>query len=67
MLFVGLEDDRVKIEVLVFPRMLERTPTFWQEGKVIIASGRLDDKEGNYKLLCEEAQEINQNHLNAYR
>jgi len=67
MLFVGLEDDRAKIEVLVFPRMLERTPTFWQEGKIIIASGRLDDKEGNYKLLCEEAQEINQNHLNAYR
>ena len=67
MLFVGLEDDRVKIEVLVFPRMLEKTPTFWQEGKVIIASGRLDDKEGNYKLLCEEAQEINQNHLNVYR
>jgi len=67
MLFVGLEDDRTKIEILVFPRMLERTPTFWQEGKVIIASGRLDDKEGNYKLLCEEAQEINQNHLNAYR
>ncbi len=67
MLFVGLEDDRAKIEVLVFPRMLERTPTFWQEGKVIIASGRLDDKEGNYKLLCEEAQEINQNHLNVYR
>lgn len=67
MLFVGLEDDRAKIEVLVFPRMLERTPTFWQEGKVIIASGRLDDKEGNYKLLCEEAQEISQNHLNAYR
>jgi len=67
MLFVGLEDDRAKIEILVFPRMLERTPTFWQEGKVIIASGRLDDKEGNYKLLCEEAQEINQNHLNAYR
>jgi len=67
MLFVGLEDDRAKIEVLVFPRTLERTPTFWQEGKIIIASGRLDDKEGNFKLLCEQAQELNQNHLNAYR
>ena len=67
MLFVGLEDTQSKLEVLVFPKMLERTPTFWQEGKVIIASGRLDDKEGNFKLLCEETQELNQNHLNSYR
>lgn len=67
MLFVGLEDAKSKLEILVFPKMLERTPTFWQEGKVIIASGRLDDKEGNFKLLCEETQELNQNHLNSYR
>ncbi len=67
MLFVGLEDTKAKLEILVFPKMLERTPTFWQEGKVIIASGRLDDKEGNFKLLCEETQELNQNHLNSYR
>ena len=63
MLFVGLEDPKAKLEVLVFPKMLERTPTFWQEGKIIIASGRLDDKEGHFKLLCEEAQELNHNHL----
>lgn len=63
MLFVGLEDECAKIEVLVFPRTLANTPTFWQENKIIIASGRLDDKEGSYKLLCEQAQELNQNHL----
>ena len=67
MLFVGLEDTKAKLEILVFPKMLERTPTFWQEGKVIIVSGRLDDKEGHFKLLCEETQELNQNHLNSYR
>jgi DNA polymerase-3 subunit alpha len=67
MLFVGLEDAKSKLEILVFPRMLERTPTFWQEGKVVIVSGRLDDKEGHFKLLCEETQELNQNHLNSYR
>jgi len=63
MLFVGLEDEKAKLEILVFPKMLERTPTFWQEGKVVIVSGRLDDKEGNFKLLCEEVQELNANHL----
>ena len=67
MLFVGLEDPKAKIEILVFPKTLERTPTMWQEGKIIIASGRLDDKEGHYKLLCEEVQELNGNHLKAMR
>jgi len=69
MLFVGLEDPKAKIEVLVFPRTLERTPTLWQEGKILVVSGRLEDKEGNFKLLCEEAQELNHNHLksNGYR
>lgn len=65
MLFVGLEDRKAKIELLIFPKTLERTPTIWQEGKIIIASGRLDDKEGNFKLLCENVQELNQHHLNA--
>jgi DNA polymerase-3 subunit alpha len=66
MLFVGLEDQKAKLEVLVFPRTLERTPTMWQEGKIIVVSGRLDDKEGNYKLLCEEVQELNNNHLKSF-
>ncbi|TSC53579.1 MAG: DNA polymerase III subunit alpha [Parcubacteria group bacterium LiPW_39] len=63
MLFVSLEDLKGKVEVLIFPKTLERTPTLWQEGKIIIVSGRLDDKDGNFKILCEEAQELNQNHL----
>jgi hypothetical protein len=46
---------------------LERTPTLWQEGKVVVLTGRLDDKEGTFKLLCEEAQELNQNHLKAHQ
>ena len=67
MLFVTLEDRRSKVEVLVFPKPLERTATFWQEDKIAVVSGRLDDKEGNYKILCESAQELNQNHLRNFR
>ena len=67
MLFVTLEDTKSKVEVLVFPRTLEQTATFWQEDKIALVSGRLDDKEGNFKILCESAQEINQNHLRNFR
>ncbi len=63
MLFVTIEDSRAKLEALIFPKVLERTATLWQEGKIVLISGRLDDKEGNFKLLAEEVQELNQNHL----
>jgi DNA polymerase-3 subunit alpha len=63
MLFVTLEDEKAKIEVLVFPNTLEKTATVWQEDKPVIVSGRLDDKDGNLKLLCEEVRELNNNHL----
>ena len=63
MLFVTLEDERAKIEILVFPNTLEKTATVWQEDKPVIVSGRVDSKEGNIKILCEEVRELNNNHL----
>ncbi|MCK4859938.1 MAG: DNA polymerase III subunit alpha, partial [Candidatus Omnitrophica bacterium] len=63
MLFVELEDLTGKIEALVFPSILERDPTVWQEGKILILSGRLSDKDDQLKILCNEAKEI-ENHEN---
>jgi len=58
MLFVELEDLTGKIEALVFPSVLEQNPTVWQEGKIIILSGRLSDKDDQLKILCNEAKEL---------
>ncbi len=63
MLFVAIEDKKAKIEALIFPKLLEKTPTLWQEGKIIVVSGQLDDKDGSLKILADEALELNQNHL----
>lgn len=59
MLFVTLEDTNAKTEVLVFPKILTRNPTLWQEEKVLVIKGRVSDKDGAPKILCEEAIEIN--------
>jgi len=67
MLFVMIEDSKARIEALIFPKVLERTATMWQEGKIVIISGRLDDKDGNLKLLAEEVQELNHNHLKNFK
>ena len=63
MYFVTLEDMKGKIELLVFPKVLERIASMWEEEKVIIATGRLSDKDGAYKLIIDDAKEINQTEL----
>lgn len=58
MLFVELEDLTGKIETLVFPSVLEQNPVVWQEGKIVMLSGKLSDKDDQLKILCDEAEEI---------
>jgi DNA polymerase-3 subunit alpha len=58
MLFVELEDLTGKIESLVFAGVLEKNPVVWQEGKIVIVSGRLSDKDDQLKILCNEAEEL---------
>jgi DNA polymerase-3 subunit alpha len=58
MLFVALEDLTGKIEALVFASILDRNPIIWQEGKIILLTGRLSDKDDQFKILCDEAEEL---------
>lgn len=58
MLFVTLEDLTARTEILVFPKTLARDPAVWQEEKIIMVRGRLSDRDGSPKILCEEAMEI---------
>jgi len=63
MYFVTIEDMKGKIELLVFPKVLERIASMWEEEKAIITTGRLSDKDGAYKLIVDDAKEINQAEL----
>ena len=58
MLFVQMEDLTARTEVLVFPKLLAKNPALWQEEKILIVRGRLSDKDGAPKILCEDATEI---------
>lgn len=58
MLFVKMEDMTSRTEVLVFPKVLAQNPGLWQEEKVLVVRGRVSDKDGVAKILCEEAFEI---------
>ena len=58
MLFIGIEDLTAKIEGLVFPSLLKKNPDIFQDGTVIRVKGRLSDKDGEFKILCEEIKEL---------
>ena len=58
MLFMKLEDLTGRIEVVVFPNLLERNPVALQENKIIFVAGRVDDRGGELKIVADDAQEI---------
>ena len=58
MVFTVLEDMTSKIEVVVFPTVLSQHPEAFEENKVLIISGKLNDRDGIPKFLCEGARLI---------
>ncbi|MFC1663612.1 DNA polymerase III subunit alpha [Patescibacteria group bacterium] len=58
MLFLSLEDLSDKIEVVVFPSVIERNPSVFQENKIVFIQGRVDNRDGTTKMIAEEIEEI---------
>jgi DNA polymerase-3 subunit alpha len=58
MLFLKLEDLTGKTEVVVFPFLLEKNPAALQENKIVFVAGRVDDRQGEIKIIADDIQEI---------
>ncbi|MDP3093409.1 MAG: DNA polymerase III subunit alpha [bacterium] len=58
MLFVKLEDLTDKIEIVVFPSILERNPLPFRENKIVFITGRVSFKDNLPKIICDDIQEI---------
>lgn len=58
MIFSLLEDLTSKIEVVVFPNILERNQDIWKENSVIVATGKINERDGTLKLLCDDVKSI---------
>lgn len=65
--FVTLEDMSGSMEVLVFPKMLERTAGAWEEGQIVMAEGTLTDKEGVFKVIVDTVKLVGQNDLENFK
>lgn len=58
MAFFTLEDLTGSIEVLVFPKVMERVVPYLVADKIIQVSGRLSDKDEEFKLIADEIKEL---------
>lgn len=58
MLFMKVEDLTDKIEVVVFPGVIEDNPVIFQENKIVFVTGRIDKRDNAPKIICEEIEEI---------
>ncbi len=58
MVFAMIEDLSGKCEAIVFPRTFNDTQDRWDVDKVLVVSGRPQDKDGQLKILVETAYEI---------
>jgi len=58
MLFMKLEDLSGRTEVVIFPNLLEKNPAALQENKIVFVAGRVDDRNGEIKIVADDVQEI---------
>ncbi|RJR31626.1 DNA polymerase III subunit alpha [Candidatus Parcubacteria bacterium] len=63
MIFARIEDATSGIEVLVFPSILKAGPDIWAEDKIVMISCKISDKDGEPKLICNHAREINKERI----
>lgn len=59
MIFATIEDKSGQaIEVVVFNSVLEKTSTAWVENACVIVDGRISHRDGETKMLCENAKRL---------
>ncbi|MEK7653563.1 MAG: DNA polymerase III subunit alpha [Patescibacteria group bacterium] len=55
MIFAKIEDSAGEVEILVFPKILEKNIYLWQVDNIIVCSGKISDKDDEVKILCDQA------------
>lgn len=59
MIFATIEDaSRKPIEIVVFNSVLEKTAAAWVENASVIVQGRMSPRDGEMKLICDDAKRL---------
>ena len=58
MIFSQIEDINSKVELIVFPDLIQKNPALWQENSIVIVKGRVNEKDGVPKIICQEVTPV---------
>jgi DNA polymerase III alpha subunit len=56
MAFAQLEDLQGTIDVVIFSRTWGRTKEYWETGRILIVTGKVDDSRQQLSLICDAVQ-----------
>ncbi|MCX6745767.1 MAG: DNA polymerase III subunit alpha [Candidatus Parcubacteria bacterium] len=63
MLFVKIEDTYNSLETIVFPSVYNETRETWLENNIVIISGTVSNKDGDFKVICNEVKTLSRDIL----
>ncbi len=58
MAFGEIEDTTGKIEVVIFPSVLEKSNNLWEEDNILLLNGKVQKRDNELKFICERAKRI---------
>ena len=59
MIFATIEDlARQNLEVVVFNSVLEKTVSVWTENAPVVVEGKMSERDGETKMICEKAKRL---------
>lgn len=58
MAFVTIFDETGSIELIVFPKLYEKTKNLWSPNTVIIIKGKIDEKEEHLNIIVDQAVDL---------
>jgi DNA polymerase III subunit alpha len=58
MIFSQIEDTNSKVELIVFNDLIQKNPALWQENNIVVVSGRVNEKDGVPKIICQEVTPV---------
>lgn len=61
MAFVKIDDFTATVELVVFPRVFEKTKSLWVSDRVILLKGKVTEKEERLTVIVEDAKVLDLN------
>ncbi len=67
MAFANVEDLTGSVEAVVFPRVYREKPQLWESDRAVVLTGRVQEKDGELKLLVETGYELTSDNIDDVR